>query len=145
MATWKQMPDEPTIDELTDSDDQPATRRQVAGVERQVAELRDAVKAAGENLAPLKEDVAALKSDVTGLRNDLAAKPLRSDLAALEQRLDRKMEAMKNEILHNFEALVENIEDSLKGANADEISLLQNKQGDHEQRIATLENRTSLR
>ncbi|HBE89937.1 MAG: hypothetical protein A3E37_02195 [Candidatus Andersenbacteria bacterium RIFCSPHIGHO2_12_FULL_46_9] len=54
--------------------------------------------------------------------------------------IEAKIDTMKEEIIHEFKALAENIHQDVAGANHDEISLIKDQQlPDHEARIQTLE------
>jgi hypothetical protein len=95
------MTDEPTIDEISEDANLPATKRDITIVRKEIHD---------------------------------SATQLRSE-----------MKEMKDEILHHFDVAVENIEDSLRGANADEISLLKTNLDLHEERIGMLEQHAGLR
>ncbi len=119
------MKKEPTTEEIPDSgDDRPATNRDVA---------------------LLRSDVALLQRDVRGLRKDVAAKASKKDVEMASKKLVGLISDVKEEILHHFDAAVENIEEELKGANADEISLLSDARKDHETRITAIEKQVAMR
>lgn len=102
------MTTEPTIDEISEDANLPATKRDIAAVRHEI----DVVS----------ESVDKLRGEIIG-----------------------QMSEMREEILHHFDVAVENIEDSLRGANADDISLLKDNVEINRQRIAVLEERVALR
>lgn len=69
----------------------------------------------------------------------------------LDQRFDKTDEALAkidgqfDELKHYFDAIVEAIHKDVGGANQDEISGIKTKQGDHEERLATVEQRLGMR
>ncbi len=89
--------------------------------------------------------MTSLQREVKGLRRDLAGKASAEDVAAVQKELVAQLREMKEEIFLHFDAALENIEETLKGANADEISLLGDVREDHELRIGTLEKQAGLR
>lgn len=52
----------------------------------------------------------------------------KDDLARLERRMDDKLDTLKDEILHHFGVVAENIHQDVAGANQDEITLIKDKQ-----------------
>ena len=66
---------------------------------------------------------------------------LNADVEALETKMDDRF----NELRDHFDATVEIIKDELRGANSDEISLLKDAKEDHEERLATVEQKIGLR
>ena len=67
---------------------------------------------------------------------------LRHELSRYATKED--LQAMKDEILYHFDAVVEKIEEDLKGANADEISLLGNRDDQLAKRVSVLEEQVGL-
>ena len=59
--------------------------------------------------------------------------------------LRREMAALKQELLDHFDAAVENIVESLRGANADELSLLRDLAKNHDSRLKAVEQKAGLR
>ena len=102
------MPEEPTIDDILQDANLPATR---------------------QNVALVRYEIDAIRSSLADLRKEM---------------LDQ-MQQMRDEILRHFDVVVENIEDAMSGANADEISLLKNGLEVHEERIGALEGRAGVR
>lgn len=87
-----------------------------------------------------QNDLAVWGGELTRRIDDIETRmATKDDLRELEIKMDQKMTQLKEEILHHFDAAVENIEQALKGANQDEISLLKDKQYQHEERIGVLE------
>jgi len=112
------MTEEPTTEEIPDvGDERPATNR----------------------------DVASLQSELRDLRKDVAGKPSKKEAIDQISNVKEEMRVMKEEILHHFDAAVENIEEELKGANADEISLLHDVDENHETRITAIERQAGMR
>jgi hypothetical protein len=66
---------------------------------------------------------------------------LKGDLVGLDAKMDRRFDELRD----YFDAKVEIIKDEMRGANADEISLLKDKEQDHEQRLRNVEQRIGLR
>jgi len=122
------MTDQITFDEIPEGGDRPATQRDLtmlrADLQRELAQKAD-------------------KADLLTLRQDIG-REIR-DLRAEMKDLKTEITDLKTEIFDHFDAAVENIEESLRGANADEISLLQDSKEDHETRLTTLEHRVGLR
>ncbi len=59
--------------------------------------------------------------------------------------IDAKIDTMKEEIIHEFKALAENIHQDVAGANHDEISLIKEQLiPDHETRIQILEKHSGI-
>ncbi|MDO8511716.1 MAG: hypothetical protein Q7S57_00445 [bacterium] len=73
----------------------------------------------------------AINQELNSIRSEMATKV---ELRDMEER-----------IFQHFDVSVEKIESSLRGANSDHISLLDEKKNDHEVRITTLEVRAGLR
>lgn len=69
---------------------------------------------------------------VTSSELKIELKTLRSEMRTMHREII-------DEIVHHFDVVAENIHRDVAGANQDEISLLQNKVLDHEERIAVLE------
>lgn len=69
----------------------------------------------------------------------------KDDLKHTKEEIFDRMAQDKNEILHHFDAAVENIHSDLVGANQDEISGLITAQEDHEGRIINLERHAGTR
>lgn len=78
----------------------------------------------------------ATLGDLEQLREDIHL-----DLSKLEGRVNKKIDSTKKEIIFEFKAAIEIIEEKLTGANKDEISAIKDKQKAHEERIAVLEQR----
>jgi hypothetical protein len=108
MAQSEKMSEEPTIDEIPEDANQPATRRDVVA---------------------LRHEINAISESVSKLRTEILG----------------QVSEMRDEILRHFDVAVENIEDSLRGANADEISLMKNNLEIHKERLDVLEERVRLR
>ena len=88
----------------------------------------------------------ATKADLLRLSHELKKEfATKTDVQRLKGEIDESLRQFKDEIIHEFKAAVENIEEALKGANADEISLLQDRKRDHEERITALERRSGIR
>jgi hypothetical protein len=86
-----------------------------------------------EDIPPDAKGVAN-KGDFSALRREIAAKfATKDELAAMEQR-----------ILDHFDAAVENISQELRGANADEISLLKDTDNKLHDRIVPLERQVGI-
>lgn len=119
------MTDQITLDEIPEGGNQPVTQRDLTMLR-----------------ADLQRELAQ-KADLRALRQDIGREM--KDLKTEMRNLKTEITDLKTEILHHFDAAVENIEESLRGANADEISLLQDGRKDHEARITTLEQRVGLR
>jgi hypothetical protein len=77
---------------------------------------------------PIDPDQAATKGDLHDLRHDM----------------QRQMATMEQRILDHFDAAVENIEEQLGGANADEISLLKDADNNLHERLLPLERRSGI-
>lgn len=73
---------------------------------------------------------------------DDATPATKGDLSKLEQRLEKKMDAQKEEIMRHFDAVAENLFHDLAGAHRDEIAVLEDRKDDHERRIRRLERAT---
>jgi len=76
----------------------------------------------------------ATKGDLEELREDL-----QRDTIGSEDRLIAQIRDSEARVLDEFKAVAENIHKDVAGVNADEISLIQNKQDRHEVRIEKLE------
>jgi hypothetical protein len=83
----------------------------------------------------------ATKRELRELKQSLDEKAARADLTALRQDIAR----WKQETFDHFDAAVENIAESLVGANRDELSLLADVKTDHEGRLQALERRAGMR
>lgn len=118
------MTDEPTIDEIPADDERPLTRRDLSVLEQQLKGRLGSM---------------ATREDLSALRSDLAAQ-----IQQMRTQLIAEIERVGKETRNHFDVVVEKIEDDLKGANTDEISLLKDHQSAHEQRIAVLESKTAL-
>ncbi len=79
-----------------------------------------------------EDDQPATKRDVRLLKRGLAT-------------LDAKLDSRFNELRDHFDAAVEIITDQLRGANADELSLLKDTDANHEQRLTAVERKMGLR
>lgn len=112
MALSGKMSEEPTIDEIFEDANLPATKRDITLVRKEI-----------------HDSAAELRTEMKDMRDGLRS----------------EMKEMKDEILHHFDVAVENIEDSLRGANADEISLLKTNLDLHEDRLGAVEERVGLR
>ena len=123
MALSEKMPDEPTIDEISEDANLPATKRDIAVVRQEI-----------------RNSVTDLRTEMKDMREGL-----RSEMKEMSDGLRSEMKEMKDEILHHFDVAVENIEDSLRGANADEISLMKNNLKNHKERLDVIEERVGLR
>lgn len=87
----------------------------------------------------------ATKGDLAALQQRLDKKfATKSDLLRLEQAIAAKLEESTQEILHHFDAAVENIEHDLKGAGADELSSLHDRVKGQESRLRTVEERLGI-
>lgn len=58
--------------------------------------------------------------------------------------VQKQIRAMEARMLDEFQAAVENIHQDVAGANRDEISGIQDRQADHEDRLARLEQSAGL-
>jgi len=88
----------------------------------------------------LRGEMKAMKKEIlTDLRGEMKAikKEILTDLRG-------EMKAMKGEILYYFDAVVEHIHDEMKGANRDEISLLQDKVRQHDEDISRIKEQVNL-
>ena len=87
-------------------------------------------------------DLAALEQRMDGKLDGLEHR-MDSKLDQLEQRMDDKFTTMKTELLdelkRHFDLTVETIRHDLQGANRDELSMLSDTTRDHEGRLQTLE------
>jgi hypothetical protein len=92
------------------------------------------------NLPATKRDIAVVKKEI----HDSAA-ALRTEIKDERDVLSLEMKEIKDEILRYFDVVIENIEDSFRGANADEISLIKTNLGLHGERLDTIEERVGLR
>jgi hypothetical protein len=69
----------------------------------------------------------------------------KADLNALERRVastvatKQELAEFKDEIIRHFDVVAENIHRDVAGANADEISLIQDRQADFKKRLEALE------
>jgi hypothetical protein len=61
------------------------------------------------------------------------------------KQLQIQMEEMKEAIFRHFDATAESIHLDVAGTNADRVSLLENKQGEHEERLTVIEQKIGLR
>lgn len=73
----------------------------------------------------------AINEELKAMRNEMATK--------------KEIKEMEARIFRHFDVAVEDIESSLRGANEDQLSLLDNKKNEHEIRITKLEVRAGLR
>jgi hypothetical protein len=67
------------------------------------------------------------------------------DLRRLQHDLELRIDTRFNEVRDHFDAAVENILETLTGANADELSSLRDARKDHEERLQVLEQHQGLR
>jgi gas vesicle protein len=145
VALSEKMPDESTIDEIPEDANLPATKRDIAVVRK---EIRNSVAEVRTEMSEMRNDLHTEMKDMReGLRSEMKEMQggLRSEMKEIRDGLRSEMKEMKDEIINHFDAAVENIEDSLRGANADEISLLNTNLDRHEERIGVLEERIGLR
>jgi hypothetical protein len=89
-----------------------------------------------ENQPATKRDVREAVDDV---RRDLL-----TEIEGTESRLTHEIGSMKEDIFRHFDVAVENIRHDLEGANADEISVIKDRQGQHDERISVREQRSGL-
>jgi hypothetical protein len=66
---------------------------------------------------------------------------IKRDLRLLKVELGRRFDELRD----HFDATVEIIKDELRGANSDELSLLDDTTKDHEERLTTIEHKIGLR
>lgn len=83
-----------------------------------------------------------LKTIQEVLRTEMATK---TEFEKLHREIATKMVVMEEKIIRHFDVAVEQIDASLRGANADHLSLLDDTKKDHEARIAKVEVRVGLR
>src|SRR5688572_21291839 len=85
----------------------------------------------------------ATLEDLENLREDIHV-----DISQAEERINantnQKIDSAKEEIIHQFKAAIEIIEDKLAGANKDEISGIKDKQRQHEKRLVQLEHKARI-
>ena len=93
-----------------------------------------------------KDDLKALTAEINqkfATKDDLKRFATKDDLKKFATKDDLK--TFKDEIIHEFNVVAENIHKDVAGANADEISLIKNqKLPDHEQRIQRIEKKLDL-
>jgi len=119
----------------------------LAKVASNVTVLKKDVAVLKKDVSTLKTDVSALKSDVSILKTDVAS--LKIDMSTLREEMLHTHEAVmrhgediqvwKDEIVHEFHVVVENLRHDLLGAFKDHTVTLDNARKDHEQRIVRLE------
>jgi hypothetical protein len=68
----------------------------------------------------------------------------KGDLHRLRGEIASKMATMQEEIVRHFDVAVENIEESLRGANADEIDTLRDADRSLHERLTPLEQRAGI-
>jgi len=86
------------------------------------------------------------------LHDDDGQPATRRDLRRLEQRMATKLDQLSDKNLKKlaeqhraFLVALEDAEDRIKGANGDEVSLLKDKDADHEERLTAVEHKIGLR
>ncbi len=91
------------------------------------------------------DDAPATKGDLRDAADELA-QATQKGFAEIHTAMATKTDlaTVKEEILHEFKAVAENIHLDVAGANKDEVDLLTNQVPDHEERIVDLENKAGL-
>lgn len=69
---------------------------------------------------------------------------VRRDMKAMESRMDKKMDNIKDEIIREFNVVAENIHQDVAGANKDEISLIKQKQTILTKRVTRVEHKVGV-
>lgn len=125
-------------DEFNDADmsgdaDQPTTKRDIYRLDQKIDKIDSQFNSLRSEMQTMKSETQTMKSEVQTIKSEVQT--IKSDI----QTVKSDMQTMKQEILDHFDAVIENVEDELKGANRDEIELIKDVQQRHEQRIAQLE------
>jgi hypothetical protein len=107
----------------------------------------------GDNLPATKGDVRRSQEELA----QMVAKSFDTVITRLEKNIEgfieikvgevveNKLVGFKNDIVHEFNVVAENIHKDVAGANADEISLIKNEQlPNHERRIQRIEKKLDL-
>ena len=105
--------------------------------------IMELMKKSGTPQGLHEDDHPATKRDLESLSRATTRdlKLLRSDLGTLEAKLVSRFDELRD----HFDAAVENVVEELRGANADEISLLKDADANHEQRLTAVERKIGLR
>jgi dGTP triphosphohydrolase len=145
VAPLGKMSEESTVDEIPEDAKQSATKHDITIVKK---EIQNSTADLRTDMSEIRHELRTEMKDMRdGLRMEMKeiGDGLRSEMKEIRDGLRSEMKEMKDEILHHFDVAVENIEDSLRGANADEISLMKNNLKLHKERLDVIEERVGLR
>lgn len=115
-------------------ENEPATKEDVRAIVREAIEEFAAIVKLGFDAVDERFDGVAKQFDQVDQRFEQHTKEL-------HEYIDKKTQ----ETLDHFDAVAENIQKDVAGANRSEIDLIQHRQENHEERIERLEEKTGAR
>lgn len=69
----------------------------------------------------------------------------KADIARLDKKIDQAADRIITKVTNRIDVMIENRADDVLGVKKDEVSLIKDKQNDHEERIVVVEQKIGLR